>query len=122
MLEISVSPPDPEKIPNKREILGVTVLMITALYRRQEFFRCSFFVYNNYEDGVLDDGSGQISIGQVVRSILVDKPRIRLYEIMWDYSSAVRMVPENMKRMGKVISKGKIVKKQKEGKKSKNSK
>ena len=73
--------------------------MITALYRRQEFFRCSYFVYNNYKDPALSPDSDDIYIDQIIRSILVDKPRIRVNEILWDYSTSVRMVPENLSRM-----------------------
>jgi hypothetical protein len=73
-------------------------MMITALFRRQEFFRCSFFVYNNYKDPKLSIDSEDIYIDQIMRSILVDKPRIRVNEIIWDYSNSVRMVPENLSR------------------------
>ena len=100
-IELSVEPPDPAKIPKESDILGVTVLMITALYRRQEFFRCSYFIYNNYEDESLAEKSDRVVVDQVVRSVLIDKPRIRLYEIMWDYSTTVRLVPENVTRLVK---------------------
>lgn len=103
-IELSVEPPDPSKIPKESDILGVTVLMITALYRRQEFFRCSYFIYNNYEDDSLAERSEGVLVDKVVRSILIDKPRIRLYEIMWDYSATVRIVPENVARLVKGAS------------------
>jgi len=72
--------------------------MITALFRRQEFFRCSYFVYNDYESEELRSNKDEIFIDQIWRSILVDKPRIRVVDIMWDYSNSVRMVPENLSR------------------------
>ena len=67
----------------------------------------------------MPENNAEIDFERVVRSILVDKPRIRLYEIMWDYSSAVKMVPENLNRMVKDLGKGKLGKKIKEAKKPK---
>ncbi len=72
--------------------------MITALFRRQEFFRCSYFVYNDYEDEALRSNKDEIFIDQIWRSILVGKPRIRVVDIIWDYSNTVRIVPENLSR------------------------
>lgn len=90
-IEIEVPPPDPTKIPDQSDILGVTLLMITALYRRQEFFRCSYFVYNNYEDQTMMSNSESVKFEHVLRSILFDKPRVRVYEIMWDHTAAIQM-------------------------------
>lgn len=70
--------------------------MLTALYRRQEFFRCSYFIYNNYEDESLAESGSGIQLDNITRSILVDKPRLRVYEIIWDYAGAVKMVPESL--------------------------
>lgn len=114
--------PDPKKIPNQSDILGVTVLMITALYRRQEFFRCSYFIYNNYEDESIAASASEVLVEHVTRSILVDKPRIRLYEIMWDYSTVLRLAPEAMGRSVKVGGKHTKVKRDGEPKKQKISK
>lgn len=36
--EIKINPPEPDKIP-KDELLGASLLMICAIYRKQEFFR-----------------------------------------------------------------------------------
>lgn len=122
VIELSVAAPDPSKVPRESDILGVTVLMITALYRRQEFFRCSYFIYNNYEDESLLDSDSGIQIDQVTRSILVDKPRLRVYEIIWDYASHVKMVPESVhKSMRKLAVPGKAGK-TREPKKTKISK
>lgn len=75
--------------------------MITAMYRRQEFFRCSYFVYNNYKDPALYVSSEDVFVDQVVRSILVDKPRVRLNDIVWDYSKSATIVHENLSRIAK---------------------
>lgn len=93
MFEMTVQPPDHTKVPAK-DILGVTVIMITAMYRRQEFFRCSYFVYNNYAD---DAGNkSMLEIEKVVRSILIREPRVRINEILWDYPKSVEIVEENL--------------------------
>ena len=58
--------------------------MFTLLYRRQEFFRCSYFVYNNF----LEDKNSKIeefNLEDVARSILIDHPKIHVFEILWDY-------------------------------------
>lgn len=47
---ISVSPPDVSQIPSLEDLLGATLLMISVVYNGEEFFRCSYFVYNNFED------------------------------------------------------------------------
>ena len=82
VFELSVAPPDASKIPSKEDLLGVTLLMITVLYRRQEFFRCSYFVYNGYEESTMN--SGPVCLTKVIRSILREKPRMRINEIVWD--------------------------------------
>ena len=110
MIEVSVGHPDPFKFPNQSDVVGVTVMMITAFYRKQEFFRCSYFVYNNFTEEKGSD-QGELVLDALVRSILVEKPRIRLYEIMWDYSKTVKMVPENVHKMGKEMKISKCIKK-----------
>ena len=92
---MSVQPPDYTKIPAK-DVLGVTVIMVTAMYRRQEFFRCSFFVYNNYDDDYVATNKSILEIENVVRSILIKEPRIRINEILWDYPKSVEIVDENL--------------------------
>ena len=95
MFEMTVQPPDHTKVPSK-DILGVTVIMITAMYRRQEFFRCSYFVYNNYSDDAVAHHKSVLEIEKVTRSILIKEPRIRMNEILWDYPKSVEIVEENL--------------------------
>lgn len=54
--EILINPPDHTKIP-PNDLLGPTVLMISCHYRFQEFFRCSYFVFNGYYDVGSERGS-----------------------------------------------------------------
>ena len=97
--------------------------MITALYRRQEFFRCSYFVYNNYPDSFTIPNKKEVYIDKIMRNILTDKPRIRVNEIFWD-TSMVNITPENISqfiRDFKTVQNSKRTKK-KRGSKQKNQK
>ena len=123
IFELSISPPNADKIPSKADLLGVTIMMITALYRRQEFFRCSYFVYNNYPDSFIVPDKREVYIEKIMRNILTDKPRIRVNEIFWD-TSMVNITAENISqfiRDFKTVQNNKRTKK-KRGSKSKNQK
>ena len=50
--EWSIRAPDPRLIPSLDDLLGASVLMISAQFLSQEFFRCSYFVYNNCKEEV----------------------------------------------------------------------
>jgi len=69
------------------DLLGVTVVLVTCLYRRQEFVRVGYYVNNEVPDMVpLEDGTmpafnGDVSTVQ--RSILADRPRITRFPIDW---------------------------------------
>jgi len=41
-------------IPTLDDLLGASAIMICAFYQGEEFFRCSYFVYNNYRDEVAE--------------------------------------------------------------------
>lgn len=43
-----VEAPDPSKIPNE-DVVGVTVVLIQALYREKEFIRIGYYVNNEYK-------------------------------------------------------------------------
>mmetsp|Transcript_10414 Transcript_10414/g.33288 ORF Transcript_10414/g.33288 Transcript_10414/m.33288 type:complete len:317 (-) Transcript_10414:159-1109(-) len=42
-------PPDPSKIP-KQDLIGVTVCLISCLYKGKEFIRIGYYVNNEYDD------------------------------------------------------------------------
>ena len=42
--------PDHKKIPNQDEIVGLTAIILSVFYKEKEFFRCGYYVYNNYTD------------------------------------------------------------------------
>ena len=47
---IEANPPDYTKIPSKDDLLGVTALILSVQYKKQEFFRAGYYVYNQYCD------------------------------------------------------------------------
>lgn len=54
MFVFEADPPDVNKIPEK-DVLGVTVLLLTCSYRGNEFVRVGFFVNNEYADPELKE-------------------------------------------------------------------
>ncbi|KAG4305786.1 hypothetical protein PORY_000696 [Pneumocystis oryctolagi] len=80
-------PPAAELIP-KKDILGVTVILLTCAYDEREFVRVGYYV-NNELPGVLlkEDGTPDIekwSVENVQRNILAEKPRVTRFNIRWD--------------------------------------
>jgi len=72
-------PPDPSKIPTS-DLLDVTVILLTCLYRDQEFIRIGYYVHNEYQE----DTSDAIKPEKIMRNILADKPRVTRFNIKWD--------------------------------------
>ena len=73
------------KIPSKEDLLGVTALIISVSYKKKEFFRCGYYVYNNYyEQELIENDPQEVIITRVMRNILSDKPRITRFDINWD--------------------------------------
>ena len=82
--QIQSNAPDYMKIPSKEDLLGVTAIILTISFRKQEFFRCGYYVYNNYVDEeLLMNDPPQVLVDRVQRSILSDKPRITRFNIDW---------------------------------------
>ena len=42
-------PPDPKKLPNDTDV-DVSVILLLALYRNQEFARVGYYVFTEYDD------------------------------------------------------------------------
>ena len=42
-------PPDPKKLPNDSDV-DVSVILLLALYRNQEFARVGYYVFTEYDD------------------------------------------------------------------------
>merc|ERR1712129_401294 len=76
--------PDPKEIPN-RDLLGVTVVLLTCSYRDEEFIRIGYYVHNEYEEQIdLEDASLVVDPEKIKRNILADKPRVTRFNIAWD--------------------------------------
>lgn len=75
--------PDPKKIPPE-DIVGVTVVLIQALYRDKEFIRVGYYVNNEYEkeDLRLEPPSEPI-LEELERHIIASDPRVTRFPIDW---------------------------------------
>lgn len=82
--QIESNAPNPHLIPSKDDLFGVTAIIITISFRKQEFFRCGYYVYNNYvEEELLLNDPPEVLLDRIQRNILSDKPRITRYNIDW---------------------------------------
>lgn len=82
-------PPDTAKIPAD-DAVGVTVVLITASYREQEFVRVGYYVTNEYDDMELrDNPPAEPQFDKLVRAIAANEPRVTKFKINWDSSAAV---------------------------------
>ena len=75
--------PDPQKIP-KDDLLGVTVLLLTCLYREREFIRVGYYVSNYYMEAELNEFPPDVpQPDKILRQVLTDKARITRFDIDW---------------------------------------
>lgn len=81
---LEVPGPCADLIPVK-DILGVTVLLLTCSYKTKEFIRIGFYVNNEYTEEELKANPPEKPIPEkIVRNILADKPRVTRFQIPWD--------------------------------------
>ena len=65
--------------------MGITVILITCVYRGNEFIRIGYYVNNEYDTQELRDVNPDPPvIDHLVRNILADKPRVTRFPIAWD--------------------------------------
>ncbi|XP_037072423.1 histone chaperone asf1-like [Pollicipes pollicipes] len=75
--------PDTSKIP-LQDALGVTVVLLTCSYRRQEFVRVGYYVNNDYADPELKESPPeQPQFDKMQRNILASSPRVTRFKIEW---------------------------------------
>jgi histone chaperone ASF1 len=98
--------PDPSAL---KEILGVTVVLITCSYRDNEFVRIGYYVNNElpqdeeHVDQVMLDET-LLDIRKIVRTTLADKPRVTRFSIPWNTGANSEMVnPESPIVMSKQV-------------------
>lgn len=59
------------------EILGVTVIIITASYREKEFVRVGYYVNTYYEDEELKENPPSVvQWDKLHRNVLIEKPKV----------------------------------------------
>ncbi|POW12097.1 hypothetical protein PSHT_08187, partial [Puccinia striiformis] len=86
--------PDPCQIPTN-DIVGVTVILLTASYKNKEFVRVGYYVNTEYDtpelrlltDEMLKARPDPPVIPQLVRNVLAEKPRVTRFKITWDSQS-----------------------------------
>ncbi|KAI9361507.1 histone chaperone [Pilaira anomala] len=79
----SADAPKIELLP-KKDLLEVTVVLLSCLYNDKEFVRVGYYVNNEYTDEVLrENPPEQIIIDRLQRNILADKPKVTRYTIDW---------------------------------------
>ena len=75
------SPPNFNKIPteeiigNSNNHVGTTAIIISAAYEKQEFFRCGYYVRNEYDESIIEPPTN-IDFSLLKRYILAENPRI----------------------------------------------
>lgn len=96
----TADPVDVGSIP-KDDVLGVSVILLTASYDEREFVRVGFYSNNEYVDAslrekytkLLADGSDEEKVAykfegiktvEIQRNILAEKPRVTRFNIKWD--------------------------------------
>jgi histone chaperone ASF1 len=85
-------------IPAK-DLVGVTVVLITCSYVGKEFVRVGYYVNNEYADEALrEDPPTKPVLDQVHRNILAEKPRVTRFPINWDNPTTDPMEDELRKR------------------------
>ena len=90
--------PDARKVPVK-DVLGVTVVLLSAMYHAREFIRIGYYVNNHYRDEALNECPPPVSeatpidTSLVERTLREDKPRITLFSIDWDHPDAPLEMP-----------------------------
>ena len=82
--EIKTNPVNPNLIPTIEDLLGPTVIILSAIYKEKEFFRCSYFINNSYEGNELQLQNQNLDLALVSRIVLVDQPRVHYTEIDWN--------------------------------------
>ncbi|KAI9490316.1 histone chaperone [Zychaea mexicana] len=79
----SAGPPNLDLLPQK-DLLEVTVVLLSCLYHDKEFVRVGYYVNNEYVDEALrENPPDQVQVDKLQRNILADKPKVTRYTINW---------------------------------------
>lgn len=76
--------PSPDLIPAK-ELVSVTVILLSCSYKEREFVRVGYYVNNEYDTEELrENPPNKVQVEHIVRNILAEKPRVTKFNIVWD--------------------------------------
>jgi histone chaperone ASF1 len=79
VFDFTASAPQPSLLPSieSAEILGVTVIILTASYRDIEFVRVGYYVNTYYEDEARQaEPPKDVDFDGLCRNVLVEKPKV----------------------------------------------
>lgn len=81
------APPTLAQIPSQ-DLIGVTVVLLTASYKEQEFVRIGYYVHTEYETEELraleeSQRPNPPLVDKLSRNVLADKPRVTRFNIKW---------------------------------------
>ena len=85
---LQANAPNPALIANK-DLLGVTVVLITCSFMDNMFVQIGYYVNNEYtEEYDPENIPNPIEISKLHRSILADQPRVTRFAIDWSGDSS----------------------------------
>lgn len=81
---LTADAPSPDLIPAK-ELVSVTVILLSCSYKEREFIRVGYYVNNEYETEELrENPPNKVQVEHITRNILAEKPRVTKFNIVWD--------------------------------------
>ncbi|XP_017787139.1 PREDICTED: histone chaperone asf1b [Nicrophorus vespilloides] len=84
MFMFQADPPNVSRIP-ENDAIGVTVVLLTCLYKGQEFIRVGYFINNEYSDPEMrENPPSPPQFDKVIRNILASEPRVTRFKINWE--------------------------------------
>lgn len=92
---LTANAPDHSRIHNK-DLIGVTVLLITCSYKDNKFVQIGYYINNEYAEP-FDENSypNPVDINKLFRNILADQPRVTRYAIDWTGTNEPPAAGEN---------------------------
>lgn len=80
--EFEAAPPDPTIIP-KEDVLGVAALILTGLYKDQEFVRVGYYQNTEYDTQEMRDNPPENVVFEALTRDIMAKPRVTRFLIKW---------------------------------------
>jgi histone chaperone ASF1 len=79
---VLVAPPPDHRMIDSKDLIGVTVILITGSYNEHEFMRIGYYVNNDYDPPTdPDNPPTQVNINELRRHILAEEPRVTRVQI-----------------------------------------